>query len=211
MTKPGIEKVVALITRRSAGGTELLLFRHPYAGVQIPAGTVEEGEEVVQAALREAAEESGLENFSQAVQIGWQDQVVAENVRLTRRPARVYARPDPGSFQWAAIRRGIQVTVERMAGRFAQIRYEEADDLLNPQYTSYCILGWAEQDDLTRNVRRYFFHLQWEGESGREWQAATDNHIFRPFWAALAALPEIIPPQQAWLDFVQGELRYRLE
>lgn len=211
MTEPGIEKVVAFITRQGAGGTELLLFRHPFAGVQIPAGTVEEGEAAAQAALREAAEESGLDDFRDSVQIGWQDQVLAEDVRLTRRQARVYARPDSGSFQWAAIRRGIQVTVEREIGQFSQIRYEEADDLLNPHYTSYCILGWAEQNDLTRRVRRYFFHLRWEGESRREWQIATDNHVFRPFWAALTALPEIIAPQRAWLDFVLDELGYRFE
>ena len=42
-----IQKVTGFITRgRSDGGHDLLVFQHPSAGVQLPAGTVEEGEGV---------------------------------------------------------------------------------------------------------------------------------------------------------------------
>lgn len=54
-----MEKVAAYIT----WGGRLLVFReprHPEAGVQIPGGTVEEGEPPGEAVLREATEESGL-------------------------------------------------------------------------------------------------------------------------------------------------------
>lgn len=55
------EKVLAYVTRRS---DELLIFAHteeyPDAGLQVPAGGVEPGEEPDQAALRETFEESGL-------------------------------------------------------------------------------------------------------------------------------------------------------
>ena len=40
--------------------TRLLLFRHPQAGVQLVKGTIERGETPEQAALRELAEESGI-------------------------------------------------------------------------------------------------------------------------------------------------------
>ena len=52
-------KVLAYVTR----GDELLVFRHrdfPDAGLQVPAGTIEEGEDPENAALREVREESGL-------------------------------------------------------------------------------------------------------------------------------------------------------
>ena len=52
-------KVVAYITRED----ELLVFRHrdfPEAGLQVPAGTVEEGETPDAAVLREVQEETGL-------------------------------------------------------------------------------------------------------------------------------------------------------
>ncbi len=54
-----VKKVVAYITR----GDELLVFTHrdfPEAGVQVPAGTVEEGETLDAAVLREVQEETGL-------------------------------------------------------------------------------------------------------------------------------------------------------
>lgn len=58
-----VEKVVAYITHRG----RLLVFRHtqvPEAGIQVPAGTVEPGEDPALAVLREAEEESGLNQFS---------------------------------------------------------------------------------------------------------------------------------------------------
>lgn len=54
------DKVLAYITH----GNRLLVFRHPHApeaGIQVPAGTVEEGEDPGTAVLREAAEETGLD------------------------------------------------------------------------------------------------------------------------------------------------------
>lgn len=62
-------KVVAYITR----GRELLVFEHAddaEAGVQVPAGTVEPGEEIEAAVWREVAEETGL-NRDQLEWQGW--------------------------------------------------------------------------------------------------------------------------------------------
>ena len=53
------DKVFACIT----SGNRLLVFthaHHPEAGIQVPAGTVQPDEEIVAAAVREAAEETGL-------------------------------------------------------------------------------------------------------------------------------------------------------
>jgi len=60
-------KVFAYITRMNKAQKELLVFKHrdfPEAGIQVPAGTVEDGEVLMDALLREVEEESGLSAFS---------------------------------------------------------------------------------------------------------------------------------------------------
>ena len=62
-----LEKVIAYITSRRAFGDALLVFDHhdfPDAGTQIPAGTIEPDEDVLDALHREIAEESGLTQLS---------------------------------------------------------------------------------------------------------------------------------------------------
>jgi 8-oxo-dGTP pyrophosphatase MutT (NUDIX family) len=62
VSEPVTEKVLAYITQ----GDNLLVFSHPHepdAGIQIPGGTVEPGEAIDAAVLREAQEETGLEGL----------------------------------------------------------------------------------------------------------------------------------------------------
>jgi len=70
-------KVLAYITREQQSAVQLLVFTHVYqpeAGVQVPAGTVDEGETPKVALFREIQEESGLR---------------AEQVQLARKLAEV--------------------------------------------------------------------------------------------------------------------------
>ncbi len=54
-------KVCPLVLRRRRNGVEVLLFKHPLAGVQLVKGTLEENDHSIEAAgLRELAEESGI-------------------------------------------------------------------------------------------------------------------------------------------------------
>jgi 8-oxo-dGTP diphosphatase len=73
-------KVLAYVTH----GGRLLVFRRPEseAGIQVPAGTIEEGEEPIDAVLREAREETGLEDLTV-------DAFLGESVRTFPEP-----RPD---------------------------------------------------------------------------------------------------------------------
>jgi len=62
-------KVLTYITR----GSGLLVFRHPdspESGIQVPGGTVEPGERVEDAALREAIEETGLASLRLSIYLG---------------------------------------------------------------------------------------------------------------------------------------------
>jgi 8-oxo-dGTP pyrophosphatase MutT (NUDIX family)/L-amino acid N-acyltransferase YncA len=76
-------KVLIYVTRMREAKIELLAFRHrdfPNAGLQVPAGTVEDGEDLIRAAKREVFEESGL--------------VLDDDI--TFRGAFEYVRPDNG-------------------------------------------------------------------------------------------------------------------
>ncbi len=207
-----LHKVTALITRPGPQGVELLLFQHPNAGIQIPAGTVEPGESLDQAALREAREETGVQRLHLVRPIGAWEEDLGKDRRVMLRKATVYARPDPGSFAWAFLPRGCTVRLLRENEDYAQVSYEEADRLPDPQYITYQVTGWVECSSLARYISRHFYHLAVdENLPTSGWTAATDQHIFRPFWAPLAELPPIIPPQDRWLPYVKNELHYWFE
>jgi len=204
-----LDKVVAFITRAGAQGAELLLFEHPYAGIQLPAGTVEAGEPLAHAVLREAWEETGLTGLELRRSIGAQAVTLPDH-RFTLGRAQVYARPDAASFGWAELPRGVVVRCLRQEGDFEQIRYREWDRQPNSRYVTYEITGWAPRALLTDGLHRHFFHLSHHGQTPAQWTVATDSHRFRLFWARLDALPALEPLQAGWLGYVQKELGYDL-
>ena len=55
-----VRKACACLLREGAQGTEVLVFDHPFAGTQLPKGTVELGEQPESAVVRELAEETGV-------------------------------------------------------------------------------------------------------------------------------------------------------
>ncbi|QDC09614.1 NUDIX domain-containing protein [Oceanicola sp. D3] len=57
---PPVPKALAAVLRGPPGTRELLIFRHPLTGDQLPKGTIEPGEDPSSAAIRELHEESGL-------------------------------------------------------------------------------------------------------------------------------------------------------
>ena len=64
-----VQKVTAFIVRERDGVKELLVFKHPTAGIQIPAGTVEKDEDIETAVKRETYEETGLQFVEMPAQV----------------------------------------------------------------------------------------------------------------------------------------------
>jgi 8-oxo-dGTP diphosphatase len=63
MAQPRPQKIRHRVYAYITNGSRLLVFRHvdfPEAGLQVPAGTIDPGEEPMVAVLREASEETGL-------------------------------------------------------------------------------------------------------------------------------------------------------
>lgn len=197
-----IEKVTVFVVRALEGERHLLLLEHPYAGIQIPAGTVEKGESPDGAALREAAEETGLTDLSIRRALGFVDDDLPAGQWAVTEPCRVYSRPDPTSFDWALLRGGIRVTETRRERGFVQVTYEEPDRYPDPRYVTMQITGWVREKRLASRLRRFFFELEFGGRSPEQWAVDTDNHRFVLFWAPLSNLPRIADPQQQWLSFL---------
>jgi 8-oxo-dGTP pyrophosphatase MutT (NUDIX family) len=206
VTRPGsrvLEKVTAFVTRGGLSGEELLLLEHPFAGVQIPAGTVEEGEAPEDAACREAAEETGLSRIALLAGLGSEDWHLPEPLRMITTRTPVYARPDPISFDWATLPRGAMVHVERAAAGFTQVTFQEWDRWPDRSYLSMRITGWVPDEALAAIRRRHFFHLRHRGDTPPRWQVQIDNHRFTLFWAPLTRLPRPVSPQDGWLRFLR--------
>jgi 8-oxo-dGTP diphosphatase len=72
------QKVYAYITHQE----RLLVFRHvdyPKAGIQVPGGTLEDGESLVEGMLREAYEETGLTDLRCKAYLGSEEFVVVHD------------------------------------------------------------------------------------------------------------------------------------
>ncbi|MEZ4676238.1 MAG: NUDIX domain-containing protein [Caldilineaceae bacterium] len=85
-----LPKVVAYITRDTSQDLALLVFRHPHhidVPIQVPQGTVEQGESVINALWRELLEETGRTNYTLVCQLAkepfyadWRDEWQERNV-----------------------------------------------------------------------------------------------------------------------------------
>ena len=204
MTNP-VEKVTAFVTRTTQAGPELLLFEHPFAGIQIPAGTVEAQETPEEAVLREVREETGLRPVSIQRYLGCEELRLPDGEWIVAEKTRVYARPNPESFDWAYLRRGTRVRSGRRVSGFLQITYEEFDRMPDPQYISMSITGWVPDGKLADRTRRHFFCLEHPGSPEARWTVFADNHRFTLFWTPLQDLPRIVSPQDRWLRFLQQD------
>ena len=198
-----LEKVTAFVTRSTPAGDDLLLFEHPHAGIQIPAGTVEAGEAPEDAVQREATEETGLDGLALRSGLGTDDWRLPEHLRYVAERTTVYSRPDPASFDWAFLPRGTLVHVERVVPGFSQVTFQEWDHWPERSYLSMRITGWVRDDALATVRRRHFFNLVHPGDTPVRWTVAIDNHVFTLFWAPLDCLPRPISPQDMWLSFLR--------
>lgn len=205
-----LNKVTAFITRTRLGRGELLLFEHPTAGIQIPAGTVDPEEDPTDAVMREALEETGLESLHFLCKIGESREDLEQGEKAVLFNTPVFARPSSEGVESANLQRGGVFTAIREQDGFVQVSHTEWNNLENPEYIMWQLTGWVPSQNLTNMRLRRFYHLTANDDQRRAWYQKADNHTFRLFWADLDDLPSIIPPQDRWLNFIRKECGYSL-
>ncbi|MEO8288460.1 MAG: NUDIX domain-containing protein [Chloroflexota bacterium] len=104
------KKVIAYITRVGPlGWSELLVFEHrdyPGAGLQVPAGTVKDGEAVETAVLREATEETGLEKCRLMRKLAVYDWFNTSSGQINERHVFHLTAPDGTADEWTWVETG---------------------------------------------------------------------------------------------------------
>ena len=199
-----VQKVTAFIMRERNGVRELLVFKHPTAGIQIPAGTVEEGEDLETAVKREVYEETGLQFVEIGNYLGCVENELEEGKRIIAKTTQVYIEPNLNAMPYEEkLTRGLAVNYHSTQESFTHISYIEYDRHPNPTCIRYNITGWVPNENLSAQRKRHFFQLTTQEETADAWELKSDRgHIFMPHWTPLSPKPSIISPQDKWLDFV---------
>ena len=205
-----VQKVTAFIIRERNGITELLVFKHPIAGVQIPAGTVEKGEDIETAVKREAYEETGLQLVEIENYLGCFENELGEGERIIAETTQVYIEPNLTAIPYKRkLPKGL--TVDSLSTRkdFTHISYiaYEYDIFHKPIRIDTNITGWVPNENLSAQKKRHFFLMSTQEKTADTWELKSDQgHIFKPYWTPLSPKPNIIPPQNRWLDFVYEKI-----
>lgn len=192
--------------RENKGVKELLVFTHPTAGIQIPAGTVEEGEDIETAVKREIHEETGLQFVEIENYLGCFENELEHNQRIIAETTQVYIEPDLDAIPYKRkLPKGLTVDYLSTQKDFTHISYieYEYDQFHKPVYIDTNIAGWVPNENISAQKKRHFFLLTTKKETADAWELKSDQgHIFKPYWTPLSPKPQIIPPQDKWLDFV---------
>ena len=143
-----VEKVTALVTRERDGVKELLLFKHPTAGIQIPAGTVEDGEMPDTAVMREVYEETGLRDVKIDKSLGCIENELEENERVVAKTTQVYTNPSLSSNVYKEeLTRGLTVNYNSTHAGFTHVSYVEYESVSDPSRIRCNITGWVPSEN----------------------------------------------------------------
>ena len=205
-----VQKVTAFIIRERSGAKELLVFKHPTAGVQIPAGTVEDGEDIETAVKREVYEETGLRSVEIENYLGCFENELEDNERIIAETTEVYIEPNLNAIPYKRkLPKGLTIDYLSTQKGFTHISYIEYqyNEFHKPIHIDANIIGWVPNENISAQKTRHFFLMSTQEETADAWELKSDlGHIFKPYWTPLSPKPEIISPQDRWLDFVYEKI-----
>lgn len=203
-----LRKVTAFITRSTEGGTQLLTFGHPTAGTQLPAGTVEAGEAIEAALLREVQEETGLSEVRVVRDLGTQVYELDGGWHLSLSWTHLLVGPRSDALRLGFyVTRGAWLQVTDQVGDFSEVMYEERDLNVDPPALLARIRAWMPSELLSARLERHFFHLTPTAPVPEAWdQPADGGHVFHLHWVPLHPRPRLVVGQDEWLDLAYERL-----
>ncbi len=218
MSTSVLDKVAAFVTRDEGESRELLVFRHPTAGVQLPAGTVEPGETVEAAVLREVAEETGLTAVILRTKLATLQEDMEPKERMLLRSVRFRTAPETeatcleiavgGGETVPELGRGNRVRVKETTADYTRVVYEVYDIQGDVWRVAETTTGWIPSAALTGQVERHLFHLQTTAVTpDRRICRGDADHDFQLYWVPLTQNPGLVRGQDPWLETVVERLR----
>lgn len=210
-TSRALGKVTAFVTRDSERGRELLVFRHPTSGVQLPAGTIEPGETPETAVLRELEEETGVKDVEIVRSLGvmtMADEEIGLDTSeyfLLRNVSRMRYPGEPDVPRWRRIRRGQRVHVVAQEGDYVKIHYYQFRLIGGGDFDVLrCAVGWIDADALTTELERHLFHLRLTAPTPETWQKRADHqHVFSMYWVPMNGDPMLVKGLRRWLTWAK--------
>lgn len=203
-----LRKVTAYITRRCSNGKEVLVFRHPLAGLQLPAGTVEDGQSPADAVLREVEEETGIAGARIITELLVEETTVPDHQRAVLNPTPLLAEPHPGAEQIDTVgRTGFLIDVGEVGGdyrRVTQRHYEFDGEAFHPVRS---VPGWVLDCELTSRMVRHHYEIAVDSPTAERWvHAEYQDFPYDLFWAPLGEDIGLVASNREWLRLVIDKL-----
>jgi 8-oxo-dGTP pyrophosphatase MutT (NUDIX family) len=200
-----LEKIGCFAVRRSNEGVELLVIRHPTAGTQVPAGTVDPDELCRSAALREFHEETGVEGSSARLMARIEKACAPNHGVLVATPVNPSDVVQTGLEKDLRLRRGLPVRI--LDERDGQIRviYEERDYNLDPPAVINSVAGWIGATDVARRIVRELYRVDIDDVTQSRWAFFADGQNWTLEWTPIDTV-QLFGEQQTWLDALRTEL-----
>jgi 8-oxo-dGTP pyrophosphatase MutT (NUDIX family) len=207
-------KVTAFVIRQKYSQRELLVFAHPTAGIQIPAGTVEEGETFEHAVLREVHEETGLEHVQLLNVLAESSYSLKRNRHAFLQASPLFCEPslasehiDIGYGDGSLFHRGMVVSLNGQEEGWSEVTHEGYNFNVSPPKVQFSVRGWVPSRYLTAQLNRHFFLLAPTQETPDTWEHLADGrYLFRLYWVPLIPKPQLMGLQDEWLNLVHNQL-----